>query len=138
MQHKQIFKMYYGAAPTDLEKLADEIEALMADLDHPRYHKVLRILAYRRPWRPKRVGWVNVEDQALHFSFAAIVLLPALFCSTFWAAGLSGLVLGSIREWEQWREVDLKIPMITDRLQDISFFVLGAVCLFFIKTVLVP
>lgn len=134
MQHKEIFKMYYGTAPGELKRLADQIEELMKGLDDPHYHTVLRILAYRRRWRPKRVGWVNVEDQALHFSFAAIVLLPALFCPTFWAAGLSGLVLGSIREWEQWREVDLKIPMIADRLQDVLFFVLGAVCLFLVKS----
>jgi len=116
-------------------KLADRLERLMKKLPAPQYHKVLNILAYRHPWRPKHVGWTNVLDQVLHALYAVAVLLPVLLCSSYITAGLSGFALGAIREWEQWKELDLKILMIWDRLQDATFFALGGLALYFFKTI---
>lgn len=126
------YHMYYLAPPEDLEQLADSVEELVGQLDDPQYQTVLRILALRRPWRPKHTGWVNVLDQILHFAYAAIVFLPAFLWPSWYMAGLGGLLLGIIREWEQWKELDLRIPMIWDRLQDALFFALGAIAIFFI------
>jgi hypothetical protein len=126
------YKMYYLAPPEELEKLADRIGEMVTALDDPQYQTVLRILALRRPWRPRRTGWINVFDQFLHFSYAVIVFLPALFWPSWYMAGLGGLLLGIIREWEQWKELDLRIPMLCDRLQDALFFAIGAVALYFL------
>jgi hypothetical protein len=127
------YRMYYIAPPEELKKLADQIEELVGKLDDPSYHTVLRILAWRRPWRPRRVGWINVFDQILHFFYAWTVFLPAWFCPSWYMAGLGGFLLGAIREWEQWKELDLKIPMIWDRLLDALFFSLGAIAIFLLR-----
>lgn len=126
------YSMYYLMPPEELQKLADEVEQLVGNLDDPSYHTVLNILAWRRPWRPRHSGWINILDQILHFAYAVIVFLPALIWPSWYMAGLGGLLLGTIREWEQWKEVDLKVLMIWDRVQDILFFGLGAVAIYFI------
>ncbi len=133
MQGKEDYRMYYKAEPGELEEIANRVERLLKDLDEPRYHTVLRILAWRRPWRPKHVGWANVKDQILHLVYALAVFSPAIFCPSYFTAGLGGFFLGVVREWEQWRELDLKILMIWDRLLDVAFFVLGALMIYAIK-----
>jgi len=130
------YHMYYVAPPEELEEIADTVEELVGQLEGPQYHTVLRILALRHPWRPRHTGWVYVLDQILHFAYAVIVFLPLIIWPSWYTAGLGGLLLGTIREWEQWKELDLKIPMIPDRLQDILFFGVGAVVLYFIHDAL--
>ncbi len=133
MQKPEHYRIFYGAAPPDLEKVADRVEKQLKKLPDPEYHKVLSILAYRHPWRPKHCGWINVLDQALHMLYSAAVLLPVFLWPSFFTAGLSGFLLGVIREWEQWKEVDLKILMFWDRLQDVLFFALAGILIYVIK-----
>ena len=134
MDHQKSFKIFYGSASADLEKLADRIEKMMKNLPNPEYHKLLSLLAYRHPWRPKRVGWVNVLDQLLHFFYSTVILVPVLIWPSYVTAGLSGFLLGVVREWEQWRELDLKILMFWDRLEDVFFFTLAGLAIYFVKT----
>lgn len=132
MKIEPTYRMYYVAPPEELEEIADTVEEVVGHLDQPQYHTVLHILAQRRPWRPRHTGWVNVIDQILHFGYAVIVFLPLMIWPSWYTAAAGGLLLGAIREWEQWKELDLKIPMIPDRLQDVLFFGIGAVALYFI------
>jgi len=133
MQKPEHYRIFYGAAPPDLEKVADRVEKQLKKLPDPEYHKVLNILAYRHPWRPKHSGWINVLDQVLHMVHSAAVLLPVFLWPSFFTAGLSGFLLGVIREWEQWKEVDLKILIFWDRLQDVLFFTLAGILIYGIK-----
>jgi hypothetical protein len=43
---------------------------------------------------------------------------------------LSGFLMGALREWEQYKNWDWHILMFWDRLQDASFFAVGAVILY--------
>ena len=94
------------------------------------YHRVLRQVALRRPWRPAHRGWQNVKDQVLHVVYAAAVFLPVLAWPSYGGAAASGVLLGGLREWEQWRGQDLRIPMLRDRILDVATFVVGAVLVF--------
>jgi hypothetical protein len=120
----------------NLEQLTDEIEAMMAGLEPAEYHAVLKDLAYRHPWRPAHTGWQNVQDQALHILYAAVVFLPISFWYTVWGAAISGFILGALREWEQYMGQDLHIPMLLDRLMDAAFFAVGAALIFGIASFL--
>lgn len=117
--------------PEEKEKLADDVQSIIGNLEPRHYHDVLTIVAFRRPWRPKRVGWVNVQDQFLHALYATLIFFPVVVWPSVLTAGLSGLVAAAIREWEQWKNQDLKILMFWDRLQDASFFAAGAVVVYF-------
>lgn len=112
------------------ESLADEVEETLRALSPEDYHHVLKIVALRQPWRPKHTGWVNVLDQVLHAIYAIIVFLPVMVWPSYWAAALSGFLLGAIREWEQYKNWDLFILMFWDRLQDATFFAIGATLLY--------
>lgn len=112
------------------EKLADEVVGILRDTTPIVYHDVLHIAALRRRFRPRHVGWQNVFDQILHTFYAAIVFLPVLFWPSYWTAALGGFLLGGIREVEQYKNVDLMILMLRDRLQDAFFFALGAVLVY--------
>jgi hypothetical protein len=98
------------------------------------YHKVLDAAAMANPWRPRRRGWTNVLDQLLHMLYAAVVLFPFMIWPSYGGAAISGLLLGLIREVEQFHKVDLKIHMPWDRLSDIFFFVVGAVATYHVCT----
>ena len=121
--------------PNDLEKYVDDVEAMISELGPDKYHQVLRIVGYRRPWRPRRTGWTNVMDQCLHAVYAFIIYMPLILWPSYLTAGLSGLLLGTIREWEQYKNHDYKILMFWDRFQDALFFGLGALALFFLAQV---
>jgi hypothetical protein len=136
VDHQENFKIFYGSASADLEKLADRIEKMMKNLPNPEYHKLLSLLAYRHPWRPKRVGWIDVLDQLLHFLYSTAIFMPVLIWPSYGTAAFSGFLLGAVREWEQWKELDLKIWMICDRLEDVFFFTLAGIVLYFVKTAL--
>ena len=112
------------------EMLADQVERVLNDTTPAVYQDVLHIAALRRRFRPKHVGWQNVLDQVLHTSYAVIIFLPVLFWPSYWAAALGGFLLGGIREVEQYKNVDLMILMLRDRLQDALFFALGAVLVY--------
>lgn len=112
------------------EKLADEVFNVIKELDPEDYHAVLKTVGFMRPWRPKHVGWVNVRDQFLHIVYAVIIFLPLVAWPSYWTAGISGFLLGGIREWEQYKNWDFKILMFWDRLQDALFFAVGALVLY--------
>ena len=64
-------------------------------------------------------------DQTGHAVYAILVLLPILlFPGNVIAVVSSGVIMGFIREWEQWRKADNL--HLWDRLLDISFFGIGA------------
>jgi len=84
----------------------------------------------KRPWRPKHTGWVNVFDQFLHMVYAVLILFPIVGWPSYWTAITTGLTMGAIREWEQYKNWDLKILMFWDRLQDASFFAIGALLIY--------
>ena len=110
--------------------LANQVEGVIKSSTPQEYHEVLAIVARRWPWRPTRTGLINVLDQFLHALFAVVVFLPITVWPSYWGAALSGFLLGGIREYEQFRNQDLNIPMIRDRLMDASFFAVGAVILY--------
>ncbi|MGH7495246.1 MAG: hypothetical protein ACREOO_22985 [bacterium] len=112
------------------QRLADEVFVVLRDTSPESYHDVLHIVAMRRRFRPPHIGLQNVIDQVLHTAYAAIVFLPVLFWPSYWTAALSGFLLGGIREVEQYKNVDLMILMLRDRIQDAFFFALGAVMVY--------
>ncbi len=112
------------------EALADKVSRVIGELAPEEYHEILEIVAMRRPWRPKHTGWVNVLDQTLHAVYAMVVFLPLVAWPSYWTAAVSGFILGGLREVEQFRNWDLRIPMLWDRLQDAVFFALGALLLY--------
>lgn len=116
--------------PVVKEQLADRVTEVLNDTTPAVYQEVLHIAALRRRFRPQHVGWQNVFDQALHTGFAALVFLPVLFWPSHWTAALGGFLLGGIREVEQYKNVDLMLLMLRDRLQDAVFFALGAVIVY--------
>lgn len=120
----------------ELEKLADEVEAILTPLAPADYHAVLTMVGYRRPWRPKHTGWTNVLDQVLHTVYAIIIFFPLVIWPSYWTAALSGLFLGAIREWEQWKNWDFKILMLGDRIQDASFFGVGGVIIYYLSNII--
>ncbi len=118
------------AEPGPRESLVEQVFQIIGSLEPQEYHEILELVAMRRPWWPKHTGWVNVLDQTLHAVYAVVVFLPVLVWPSYWTAVISGFILGSIREFEQFRNWDLRIPMILDRLQDACFFAVGAVILY--------
>ena len=112
------------------ERLADNVVIVLRDTTPETYHEVLHIVAMRRRFRPPHIGLQNVIDQILHTAFSAIVFLPVLFWPSYWTAALGGFLLGGIREVEQYKNVDLMILMLVDRIQDAIFFALGAVLVY--------
>jgi hypothetical protein len=112
------------------EKLADEVVNVLSDTTPAVYQEVLHLAALRRRYRPRRVGLQNILDQLLHAAYAASVFLPVLFWPSHCTAALGGFLLGGIREVEQYKNVDLMILMIKDRLQDAFFFAIGAVLIY--------
>ena len=112
------------------ETVADQVFQIIGTLTPQEFHEILEIVAMRRPWRPKHTGWVNVLDQTLHAVYAVVVFLPVLVWPSYWTAGISGFILGGLREFEQFRNWDLRIPMILDRVQDAFFFAVGALILY--------
>ena len=116
--------------PVAKEQLADRVSAVLNDTTPAVYQEVLHLAALRRRFRPPHVGLQNVLDQLLHTGFAALVFLPVLLWPSYWAAALGGFLLGGIREVEQYKNVDLMLLMLRDRLQDALFFALGAVLVY--------
>ena len=112
------------------EKLADEVANVLRDTTPDVYQEVLHLAALRRRYRPAHVGLQNILDQILHTVYAAVVFLPVLFWPSHWAAAMGGFLLGGIREVEQYKNVDLMLLMLKDRLQDAVFFAIGAVLVY--------
>lgn len=112
------------------EKLADEVVNVLRDTTPDVYQEVLHLAALRRRYRPRHVGLQNIIDQVLHAVYAAAVFFPVLFWPSYWTAALGGFLLGGIREVEQYKNVDLMILMLKDRLQDSFFFAIGAVLIY--------
>jgi hypothetical protein len=85
-----------------------------------------------KKWLDSKIGKDNrkiifqIGDQILHFAWAFISLAPlAIFGSVWWAGGLSGLFLALPRELvDQW-----PINHWADTILDLSFFVLGGICI---------
>ncbi|HSR42349.1 MAG TPA: hypothetical protein VLL48_09260 [Longimicrobiales bacterium] len=121
-----------GERPHELTAadLTDRVTELLSQAEPSVYHRVLRSVAMRRPWRPEHRGWRNVKDQVLHVVYAAGIFLPVLAWPGYGTAALSGFLLGGLREWEQYRGQDLRILMFWDRLLDVTTFTLGAVLVF--------
>ena len=116
--------------PTPKDQLVDRVGEVLTNTTPAEYQEVLHRAALRRRYRPRHVGWQNVFDQILHTGFAALVFLPVLVWPSYWAAGLGGFLLGGIREVEQYKNVDLMLLMLRDRLQDALFFALGAILIY--------
>lgn len=112
------------------ERLVNEVSNVLNETSPEVYQEVLRLAALRRPYRPPHVGLQNIIDQVSHVAFAVVVFLPLLFWPSYWAAALGGFLLGAIREVEQYKNVDLMLLMLRDRLQDAFFFALGAVLIY--------
>ncbi len=113
-----------------IDSLADAVFGVIKELKPEKYHEVLNIVGFKRPWRPKHTGWVNVQDQLLHMFYAVVIFSPIIVWPSYWTAGISGFLLGGIREWEQYKNWDFKILMFWDRLQDAFFFAVGALILY--------
>jgi len=116
------------------ENLATKVEELLAETSEQEYQEILDIAAFRRPWRPVRRGLINIFDQFLHVSYAFIVFLPVLAWPSLWTAAVGGFLLGVIREVEQYRNQDLHILMFWDRLQDIIFFTIGSMLIYYVAS----
>src|SRR5262245_6001193 len=112
------------------ERLADDVVIVLRDTTPQAYHEVLHIVAMRRRFRPPHIGLQNVLDQILHTAYAAVVFLPVLVWPSYWTAAVGGFLLGGIREVEQYKNVDLMLLMLQDRIQDACFFALGAVLVY--------
>jgi hypothetical protein len=112
------------------EKLTDEVVNVLKDTTPDDYHEVLHLAALRRRYRRMHVGLQNIFDQILHAAYAVAVFFPVLFWPSYWTAALGGFLLGGIREVEQYKNVDLMILMIKDRLQDAFFFAVGAALIY--------
>ena len=115
---------------TDLQHKLSAVVALIEQCTPRDYHWILRAARESRPWREKRRGTVNVCDQLLHVAYAAIILMPVLCWHSYLGAALAGFAVGTIREVEQYFKQDFRILMFWDRLQDVTFFVVGAVLVF--------
>ncbi len=116
------------------EQLAEEVSNVLKDTSPEVYQEVLHLAALQRPFRPRHVGLQNIFDQVLHVGFSVLVFLPIMLWPSYWAAALGGFLLGAIREAEQYKNVDLMLLMLRDRLQDALFFALGAVLVYhFVK-----
>lgn len=98
----------------------------LSSLDDATFHAVLDEAKMKRPWRPRRSGFVNVLDQLLHAGYGALIVLPVLLLPPVAGAMLAAGLLGTMRETEQYFNQDLQIPMLVDRFVDVLFFVLGA------------
>ncbi len=116
--------------PKFKEQLTDDVVGVLKDTTPDVYQEVLHLAALRRRYRPRHVGLQNILDQLLHTAYAAAVFFPALFWPSYWTAALGGFLLGGIREVEQYKNVDLMILMIKDRLQDAFFFAIGAALIY--------
>ncbi len=112
------------------ERLADEVGKVLNDTTPAVYQEVLHIAALRRRFRPRHIGLQNIIDQVLHTSYSVVIFLPVLAWPSYWSAALGGFLLGGIREVEQYKNIDLMILMLRDRLQDALFFALGAVLVY--------
>ncbi len=113
--------------PVVKDQLVDRVSEVLNETTPAVYQEVLHLAALRRRYRPPHVGLQNVLDQLLHAGYAALIFLPLLLWPSYWAAALGGFLLGGIREVEQYKNVDLMLLMLRDRLQDALFFALGAV-----------
>ena len=111
------------------ERVAFVLEYLQ-DCDPSEYHWILNEAAQRRPWRPIRKGWEDLLDQVLHMLYIVVMLFPLIWLNSWIGAALTGFIAGSIREIEQYFHQDLRIRMISDRVKDIFFFVLGALLIY--------
>ena len=73
-----------------------------------------------RPWDIKK----QFIDQAGHIVYSILVLLPVLLIpNQVIGCACSAIVLGTIREWEQWKK-KYRLHLF-DRLVDILFFGIG-------------
>ena len=118
--------------PEEREALADQVGVLLNDAAIEDYHAVLTILGFRRPWKDSNTGWAGALDQLLHVVYAVVVFLPVIAWPSYWAAALSGLIFALIREWEQWRNWDYKLLLPGNRLLDVTFFVVGALLVYYL------
>ena len=118
------------------EQLVNDITNQLSPYSEEQFHEVLDAVGWKRPWRPKRIGWINLVDQLLHALYAVVILIPVLIWPSIWTAGSSGLILGIIRECEQYYHQDYHILMFWDRLLDVLFFGLGGGVIFWLLTVL--
>jgi predicted alpha/beta hydrolase len=67
----------------------------------------------------------QLVDQSGHAIYAVLVLLPVVvFPGSMMGLIGSALIMGFIREWEQWRRADNL--HLGDRILDITFFGVGA------------
>jgi hypothetical protein len=118
------------ADATRREEVARQVFLIINDLPPEQYHAVLRQLAYMRRWRPRRTGPAAVLDQLLHAAYATVVLLPVLAWPSAGSAIVCGLVIGVLREIEQYFGVDLRILMPWDRAADVSAFAIAALLVY--------
>lgn len=121
--------------PEQREELADQVGALLKDKAIEDYHAVLTILGFKRPWKEPHLGLAGVLDQLLHVVYALIVFLPVIAWPSYWGAALSGLLLALIREVEQYRTVDFKLLLLSNRLLDVTFFIVGALLVYYLVQV---
>ena len=122
--------------PEELE-LMNKLWSSIKDLKPETRHHLLYALLSKKAFRPMAVGFANFKDQLLHVFYPIIVFglfSYGLICtdvSAYLFAALAGLLIGLIREAEQFFGKDLRIPMLRDRLLDISMFTLGSLILMF-------
>lgn len=114
------------------EELARQVFAVLQDLSPEDYHTVLREVAYRRRWRPRRTGLAAVLDQLLHAAYATVILLPVVAWPSAAAAIFCGFALGTLREVEQYFKIDLRILMLGDRAVDVSAFTIAALLVYLV------
>ncbi len=114
------------------EEAADAVFPMLAELEEPVYHRTLALLAFRKRWRPMRVGLADLLDQLLHLVYAAVVLGPYVIHPSWWTAAIGGFLLGAIREVWQFYNLDLRILMFGERLKDATFFAAGGVVVHFV------
>jgi len=96
------------------------------------YHSVLRKVALNKPWRPRPNLIQNIRDQFLHMLYGALLIIPLMLMTSWKGAFLTGLIVGTIREIEQYFNQDLRIKMYLDRVIDILFFALGSALIYHI------
>ena len=87
--------------------------------------RLLQVLEVIKDCPPYEYHWVlrTAAD-------AVVVLTPILIWHSYLGVALAGFVVGAIRETEQYFKQDFRILMFWDRVQDISFFVIGALLVF--------
>ena len=82
-----------------------------------------------RPWDFKK----QIIDQAGHVVYAIAILLPVLLIpNRVIGCAISATLLGTIREWEQWKKKN-RLHLF-DRMVDVLFFSLGGIIIgYFMK-----